>query len=95
MQAFLLLLLQPHLTRNFMTKKRLIVPCYCRYMLCCLTRNYLPRDSLSSGIFLLARIAINHDNYQLRLNPTLLQYKGLVSGSQLINVSTFFMNYLQ
>jgi len=30
------------------------------------------RDSLSSGIFLLARIAINHDNYQLRLNPTLL-----------------------
>jgi len=37
-----------------------------------LTRYYSPRDSLSSGIFLLARIAINHDNYQLRLNPTLL-----------------------
>jgi len=41
-------------------------------MLCCLTRYYSPRDSLSSGIFLSARIAINHNNYQLRLSPTLL-----------------------
>jgi len=57
-----------------------------RGMLCCLTRYYSPRNSLSSGIFLLARIEINHDNYQLRLNSKLLYSYAPITHMLMFNV---------